>query len=104
MGWFWCQLLNNYGSPIRVVIISQYGQGLYFVNPGQSQWVQWFPGVKVLIAFDQFTGQLVTSYPFTVNGSTMHTVFQQQNMPFINGQPVTGPAPGPGANNGQPTS
>jgi hypothetical protein len=95
MGWFWCQLINNYGSPVRVVIISQYGQGLYFINPGQSQWVQWYPGVKVLIAFDQFTGQLVTTYAFTVNGPLMQTVFQQ-NIPMTPGQPYSAQPPSQG--------
>lgn len=93
MQWFWCQLWNHTGSPIRVVIISNFGQGTYYINPGQYQWTQWYPGVKVLIAFDQWSGQLVTTYTFNVTGPVAHYV-TQSNIPNVQGQQYTQQAPG----------
>src|SRR5262249_25639610 len=92
MPWFWCQLYNNTGTPVRVITISQYGQGLYYLNPGQYQWVSWYPGVKVLVAFDQWSGNLVTTYPFFVSGPTLQTVAQSPINPQPGG-PTSGQPP-----------
>ncbi len=86
--WFWCQLVNNHVAPVRVQVISIFGQGLYFLNPGQSQWVQWYPGVKVLVAWDSFSNALVTTYPFNVTSPVLHAVVQQSQIPFAPGQPA----------------
>lgn len=85
--WFWCQLLNNGPVPVKVQVLSQYGQGTYFLNPGQSQWVQWYPGVKVLVAWDMYTNALVTTYAFNVTGPVLHTVVQQA-VPMTQGNPA----------------
>jgi hypothetical protein len=74
MQWFWCDLLNNTPSFIRVLIVSQYGQGSYYLWPGQDTWVQWFPGAKVMTVFDGNSGQLLYSYTFYVSGPGLYTV------------------------------
>src|SRR5262245_52522072 len=74
MQWYWCYLVNNTPSFVRVVVISQYGQGTYFQEPVQNQWVQWYLGQKVMTVFDGATGQYYTSYPFYVSGPGQYSV------------------------------
>lgn len=94
MSFFWCQIHNMSGNPIKVVITSWYGQGTYYLQPNQQQWVQWFPGQKVLTSWDQFTQQLVASYPFQVTGPTMHAVGGgNAQIPYQSGGPVSGTPP-----------
>jgi hypothetical protein len=74
MQWYWCYLVNNTPIFLRVVVISQFGQGMYYIFPGQGQWVQWFPGQKVMTLFDGNSGQLLHSHLFYVSGPGMYTV------------------------------
>jgi len=77
MQWFWCLLLNNTPIPVRVVVLSQFGQGHYYIYPNQNQWVQWYPGQKSLTAFDLNNGQILTTHGIVVNGPMQYTVTGQ---------------------------
>jgi hypothetical protein len=74
MQWSWCYLINNTPIFLRVVVISQFGQGMYYLFPGQGQWVQWYPGQKVMTLFDGNSGQLLYSYTYFVSGPGAYTV------------------------------
>jgi hypothetical protein len=80
---FWCYLLNNTASFLKIVVLSQFGQGLYYLLPGQGQWLQWYAGQKVMTLFDGNSGQLLYSYTFCVNGPGQYNVSGGGPAPYV---------------------
>jgi hypothetical protein len=85
MPWYWCYLINNTPIFLKVVVLSQFGQGTYYLFGGQGQWVQWYPGQKVMALFDGNSGQFLYSYTFTVTGPGQYSVV---NPPSTPGTPI----------------
>jgi hypothetical protein len=98
---YWCYLYNNTSNFLKVHILSPYGQGLYYLWPGQGQWVQWYPGQKVMTLFDGSSGAFLYSYTFTVSGPGTYTVIGSMSggTPYsVQFGPSTGNAPTSGHN------
>ena len=68
-----CKLVNITARNLRVIVISLFGQQTYVLRPHQSVVVSWYPGIKVVIAFDATTGALVSLRAVNVQGPmTVH--------------------------------
>lgn len=55
----YCQLKNNSGLSLSTVVISTFGQGHYFLEPGELIIVRFCEGKKVVISWDNQTQELL---------------------------------------------
>lgn len=89
MATFLCQLKNNADFAVRLVTISQFGQGDRIIDALETVVTQFQDGRKVLIAWRADTGELLEHHVIKVTQNSLFKVFREATETVPHGDGTT---------------